>query len=366
MKHLKYKILIIGCLFVFTTSCETDDIEPKHIDDSLFWVSFTETTLSVSENDPTLITARVALSAATQSTEVPLTYSVTSPDGAVEGTDYTLPAGFGSATIPAGKHFIDLQMATLINDDIVEGDKTLVFTIDTAQNFNVGLPNTKDGNTYTLVIKEDDFTFIKGTSFEEPAGGTGYTDLETNEFDHDLTNNPGDASVDFVSMGGEIGFDATFVATRVFNTPNGLDDEAIGVLNTPPFGVASFTNGGQGYSFSDTDGIIQVTFDSVDLSGFAESFVSLDVFVVNTSYETTSEAPDAVRISVIADGQTFSMLDLEADNPAKDFANYAGLGIWQELQLDLTGFDSAQLVVEVDVNVNGEGVILDNIRFLGL
>ncbi len=365
MKKINFISFLIICFVILATSCENDDIESKELDSSLYWVSFADVNISAVENTVGIITAKVSLSADTQNTDVPITYSVSSPDGAVDGVDYTLPAGFGNAVILAGEHFVDIELATLINDDLVEGDKTLVYTLESAGNFNVGLPNTGSGNTYTLTIKEDDFTLIKGTSFEEPVGGTGYNDAVTQDIDHDLTNNPGESPVDYVSTGGEIGFDAIFISTRVFNTPNGLVNEPIGVLNPSP--GLPFTDGDQGYGFADNDGTIRVTFDTVDVSGFTESFVSLDVFITATSYETSSQAPDKVKIYVIADGgEVLDILDLEADNPDKELDNYPFQGVWAEQKVDLTGFTTAQLVIEVDVNVNSELILIDNIRFLGL
>jgi len=371
MKNINLISIILICSLLFITSCENDDIEPKELDDSLFWVSFTSSNLSTVESSPNVLIAQVGLSASSQNTDVPITYSVSSPD-AEEGIDYTLPADFGSAVIAAGEHFVEIELATLINDDIVEGDKTLIFTLESAGSFNIGLPGTQTGNSFTLIIKEDDFSLIAYTSFEEPFGGTGYTDLVTNDVDHDLVNNPGDASVDFVSTGGELGFNATFISTRVFTAPNGLADEAIGVLNAPNL-ASSFTDGVKGYSFSDTDGIFRVTFDAVDLSGFTtQVFVSLDLYLNDTGYEITTSPvtgdPEADNLSIYAivdGGEKVDMIDLIAEGVTNEINDF-NKGEWQELTLDLTGFSTAQLVIDVDVSSNTEGASIDNIQFLGL
>ncbi len=283
----------------------------------------------------------------------------------------TVPANFEVST-----DTISFTSSATLNYTEIEGNPTniyvrfvptLIGVISEAITHNsTGAPSV---NLTVTGTGEDPSVTIAYTSFEEPTGGTGYTDLITQDITHDLVNNPGDAPVDYVSTGGELGFDATFISTRVFNTPNGLADEPIGVLTSSP--DTSFTDGVQGYGFADTDGIIEVTFDSVDITGYTQVTLSLDMFIRNTGYEFTSQAPDRVRITAIVDGGTvLSVVDLEANETnagmPNDLDTYSGLGMWTPLTLDLSGNSSVQLVIEVDTNFNSEVVLIDNIQIKGL
>ncbi|MCF6348546.1 MAG: hypothetical protein L3J20_09645 [Flavobacteriaceae bacterium] len=293
----------------------------------------------------------------------------------------TVPANFEVST-----DTISFSSSATLNYTAIEGNPTNIYvrfvptfigTIsETIVHNSTGAPSVNFTVTGT---GEDPSVTIAYTSFEEPTGGTGYTDLETQELSHPLNNNVGDAPVDFTSTGGELGFDSNFVATRIFNSPNGLDNEPIGVLDGIPTGSPSpssglptaFTDGNQGFGFGDTDGIIEVTFDSVDITGYTQVTLSLDMFIRNTSYEFSSSAPDRVRITAIVDGGTvLSIIDLEANETNAGMPNdldiYSGLGMWTPITLDLSGFTSVQLVVEVDTNFNSEVVLIDNIQIKGL
>jgi len=370
MKNLRiylYITLMVG----ITTSCF------EEFDGGLkenFWVSFEADAISISESESGNISTNLLFSASPQSSDVTLTYSISSPNGAENGTDYTLPPESGSVTIPAGKTSVEfVLLESVINDDIIEGEKTVVFTLESAGEFGVGFPGP-DGNkkTFEVRIQEDDFTVIAFTSFEEPFGSNNYVDLINNDVDHDLVNNDGQSSIEYTSIGGELGWDATLLSTRVFTTPNGLNDH-IGVSNDAAT-TGTFTDGVQGYRLEDTDALIRCTFDAVDISAFTTAFVRLDIFLKSTTYEANPGAvtglvePDNIKVYLVVDGgQRVELYTADASDPDPSRnINEVSQGVWNEHSVDISDFTTATLVIEVDTNSNAEGAIFDNSQFLGI
>lgn len=194
-------------------------------------------------------------------------------------------------------------------------------------------------------------TIIAQTSFEEPTAGGTYTDTGDPSVDHDLTNNPGEAPVDYISTGGELGFDSRYVNTR---GSSGLTDgDRVGVIDDAGSSGA-FTDGAQGFQLSDTDGQMVTAFDAVDISGTSAPFVGLDVFITDTGYESD----DAVRIYA-TDGTN------EADLLNLTDAALEGRGTWAFVQADVSGLTAGTvtLIIEVDTNSGAESVYIDNVRF---
>jgi len=368
-KIIKY--IYIPLILLIMSACFE---EYDRILEESFWVSFKTIASTVSESESGNITATVVLSGAAQASDVQVNYSVSSPDEAVADVDYVLPDDSGSFTIPAGELVVEVVLLeSVINDDIIEGTKTVVFTLESAGSFGVGFPGP-DGTrkTFELKIQEDDFIVIGFTSFEEPFGSNNYIDLINNDVDHDLVNNDGQSSIEYISTGGELGWDATLISTRVFTTPNGLNDH-IGVSNDPST-TGAFTDGVQGYRLEDTDALIRCTFDAVDISTFTTAFVSLDIFLKSTTYEANVSAvsgvvePDNIQVYVLVDGGErldIYIADASEADPEKNI-NEVSQGVWNEHSVDISSFTTATLVIEVDTNSNAEGAIFDNIQFLGI
>lgn len=333
--------------------------------DEAFWVYFQESSVSVNESQTGEVTAVVTL-ASDLASAATITYSIVS-EGAVEGTDYTLPAESGSITIPAGQSSVNVVLLeSVIDNTVIETDKKLTFTLQSAGNFSIGFPGSGEGNTFTVTIKEDDFTQLGYSSFEEPEAGDNYVDPLGANNDHDLVNNPGQNSVDYTSSGGEIGFNAIFLNTR--DISSGLSDD-VGVTDEVS-SVGSFVDGSKGYSLRDTDGNIQVTFDPVDISGFTTTFIRMDWFVLDSNYEGAPDADDTgndeFRIYVVDvdTGNEINLIDVDGDQLEIQYSDT--FGTWSELRMDLSGVNNAQLVIEVDTNVDSEGIYFDNVQFLGL
>jgi len=270
------------------------------------------------------------------------------------------------------------SMLTLDYTMLNSAEKTIYVRFSPDEN-----PGSKSGNvTHTSglapvinialsgIADDVSFTTVAFTSFEEPMAGTGYTDLVTNEFSHDLVNNVGDASIEYTSAGGEMGWDATLIASRLFGSPNGLADEPIGVTQGLNDGL-DYTDGIQGYRLEDTDAVIRLTFDLIDISTFDLVIVSMDMFIKNSTYEVSTGAvtglpePDRMRVYVIgAGGEEVDLFNKTAGDAADDL-NDSIKGVWSEIRADISGLGSATLVIEVDTNFNSEGASFDNVKILG-
>jgi len=192
------------------------------------------------------------------------------------------------------------------------------------------------------------------TSFEEPATGGKYTDTLGDSTDHALINNDGEASVNFTSVGGEMGFQSWY-----FNTLNDVgltDGDFVGVTNFTS-DVGSFTDGTQGFQLSDTDGLMRVSFDTVWVAEYGDLTVSVDYFIKSTGWETS----DYFRIWALLNGT--DTLDIFNTN-GLDINDLGIEGAWQTATGYITG-DNQYMVLNVELQSNSgsEAVYFDNIHF---
>ncbi|MFG0328438.1 MAG: hypothetical protein ACF8PN_00950 [Phycisphaerales bacterium] len=200
-------------------------------------------------------------------------------------------------------------------------------------------------------------TEIASTSFEEPPvfDGIQYVDLGDPLLDHPLVNNPGEPFVEYATVGGEMGYTAFYTNTR--NDVGLTDGDFVGVTNFTGT-VTAYTDGDNGYQFQDADGLMTVTFDEVDLTGFATAAVELDAFIRETGWEIE----DRIRIWVVADGSTdIDMLNTEGS----DIDDLGIEGSWITYSADLTGFATATLKIELDSNSSSEEMYIDRVVFFG-
>jgi len=196
----------------------------------------------------------------------------------------------------------------------------------------------------------DESATIAYTSFEEPSTGGQYQDTGDAGVDHALENNAGQADVNYTSTGGELGFSSYYYATG----SNGLTDgDYVGVTSFTG-AVGAYTDGAQGFQMQDTDGIMELVLDAVDVSAGGVT-LTLDYFPQSTGWETG----DRIRIWVVADGGEVDLVDT-------DYQDIDGLGIegqWNIASLDLDGYDTAELHISLQSNSGSEGLFLDNILF---
>jgi len=255
----------------------------------------------------------------------------------------------------------------------IEGNPTLVyvrFSPTVVGPISESVTLTSDGaaaGNITVTGTGDAFVVIAFTSFEEPTIGVDYVDTELNNVDHDLVNNSGQNVVDYTSTGGEIGYDATFVFTREYTTPVNMDLNGVVSELTE---VGTFIDGAQGYKIMDAEGLYKLTFDQVDITGFSSVSLTLDLFINESTYEVstyggTVDVADAIRIYVIVDGGVELDLFNEDANGNLDDDILVLKDIWQELEIDLTGYTTVKLVIETDTNITSEGFFIDNLKIKG-
>lgn len=276
MKKFKIYLTMLLLTMVAVSCFEENDFT---IPDEFAWVGFEKSSFNIGEDSGDDVTATLIVSSATLSSALNLTYTVTSSD-ALEGIDYSLPSGTGSMTVPAGSNTVDIVLIeSVLNNDNVTGDRTVVFEITDAGGLNFGGPDGQFKATVTVVLAEDDFTQFGYSSFEDvDVTGLGYEYTRPGGPDPALVNNPGDAPVDFVATGNELGFDSSF-------DPNDVGDdggEIIGVSNgdfsAGGDGVYTIQYGSQAYSSSDLDGTLEIVFDEVTIPG-GTTVIVLDMAV---------------------------------------------------------------------------------------
>ena len=202
---------------------------------------------------------------------------------------------------------------------------------------------------------------IAYTSFEEAPvfPNVQYVDTLGADTDHPLTNNPDQPYVEYVGAGGELGFTAFYTNTR--NDVGLTEGDFVGV-NDFVGTVGAYPDGLQGYQIGDADGLMTVTLDAIDLTGFENVALTVDVFVTETGWETDSPAADRVRVWVEVDGGNF--IDL-LNSGGNDIDDQGIEGVWNTYAADLNGYSTVTLKFEVDSNASTEVVYFDNVHVNG-
>ena len=177
-----------------------------------------------------------------------------------------------------------------------------------------------DDVTISLTGEEASFVDFVSSGFEDvdlTGLGLSYTKSGLAE----LNNNPGEAPVDFIATGSELGFDSSF-------DPNDIGDdggERIGVggvtnlfdINDDLDSVAFAYNGGsQGYHTSDLDGTLEIVFDEVTIPASAQH-LEFSMAVYLTSFEGNYDAGEGVELV---------WRTSEGDTPLIDIEDLLGTG----------------------------------------
>lgn len=231
-----------------------------------------------------------------------------------------------------------------------------------------------------LFIGAVSFAQVAGTSFEEPEAISGkYFDTEDPNVAHALLNNADQPILNYVSVGGELGFLSFYVP---YDTPDvGLTDgDFVGVSSFTPSADVLFTDGENGFQMNDLDGNMIVEFDQVNLTGVSNPTVSLDFLLsindnpVNGNYEgdgTVNESSsDRLRI-YIKDITNNTEIDLfnSTGSDLDDFVPMSGGEYqlqWQTATATLLPNTTVQLVLEGRTNASAENFWFDNIVFDGV
>ncbi len=217
-----------------------------------------------------------------------------------------------------------------------------------------------------LIIVQSAAGQIASTSFEEPLSISGsYTDTGDPSMAHSLLDNSNEPLVNWVSAGGELGYQAYYVP---------YDSPGVGLTDGDPVGVSdsvatigNYSDGAQGYRMSDCDGNFILEFEPVDLSGVTNPQVFIDFFIAATGYEgdgtENASGSDRLRIYVkdLSLGTEVDVLDTTG-NDIND------LGIedsWITGMALLNENSQVQLVIEARNNSAAEAFFFDNVRFEG-
>ncbi len=356
----KYTYIIVAIVSLVSTGC-FDEYDGT-VEIATPWAHFELGSISAGEDIGTAVTGTLFLSGPPPVEDVVVPFLITTEDELVEGTDYIQPNT--SFTVPAGQNRITVNLLDgIVNDDTPTGNRSLTITLQDSDVVLGGLPGpNRESGSITISIGEDDFTQLAFTSFEEPVGlDVDYQDTGDPAISRELQNNPGQAPVQFTSTGGELGFRTFYTSTGGEGSTDGDD---LGVTTKTSL-VGTYADGVQGYYADDTDGVIDVVFDEVDISGATVLQFRFQYLLNSTGWETE----DIITATLEAgDGSTLTVLSLDGD-----IIDDTGLDpdphIWHQVVIDaseLIAGGTVQLTLRVQTNSGNEEVYFDDIVFEGI
>jgi hypothetical protein len=210
---------------------------------------------------------------------------------------------------------------------------------------------------------------IAFTSFEEVdlTGVSGnYTDTGSNTTAHNMSNNAlPEPPIDTFPNPSEMGMDARYVP---YDSPStGMTDGDILGVSDYIGNVGAYTDGTQGYKFSDTDGTFELYSDIIDISGHNDVIFTMDYFINSTTYEgdgTQNNLTDD-RMSIIA-YNTLGDSQIILETAGSDIDDLGIEGVWYSgnINIDPT-WNTFYVVIRVQTNSNSETLYIDNLRLVG-
>ena len=364
-----YFIMMLGCL---VSGCFD---EPENtIDNDTFWVSFQNISVRFDENQKTPLQATLLLSDTPPAEDVVIPFVVFTEGGIRNGSDFY--QSFSSFTIPAGRNVVVVNVLDSIRDDQVPtGDRTLTIELVDTKRYSAGLPGDDRGNSRLVVtIAEDDFTTFSETSFEEVptlATTTSYNRPGTTE----ISNQAGGPPVDFVAIGDEIGFDASFASDDLDEGETGnenlgvVSNAAIAATGDPDF-ETTFQLGEQGYVAADLDGRLEILFDESEISESISELVIEVTFYININ--TTMETEDGLEIFYVVDGSRGEpILSFRGDNSRQTVLDETGSvvqGFWVTKvgKIPREKWVNGQMMATIRTGGDTELIMLDYIALKGI
>ncbi len=178
------------------------------------------------------------------------------------------------------------------------------------------------------------------------------------------------------SGGSDLGFNSFWFATRS-NLAGPVDGsesgDFIGVNsfsgsnapNTAADGSSVSAGSQHNFEFNDTDGRVDLVFDSVDLSAYSNRQVSFDYWVSPTGFESTDTFSAKISDD-LGNTHTFvSLADSDLESAPGDDVDGTS---WANATLDLESlssfnFSALTLTVSADTNAGSENIFVDNILF---
>lgn len=205
---------------------------------------------------------------------------------------------------------------------------------------------------------EYDYQLIAYTSFEEPQGyDVDYVDTGDPSVDHELVNNPGQAPVQYTSVGGELGFRTFYISTGGIGATDGDD---LGVTTKTSI-VGEHLDGVQSYYADDTDGIIRLVLDPIDVSNLSQLKISLG-YLMNYGFDPD----DFIKIYVENEDTRLYLLNVNGtDIVAQGLDDQK----WRIIEANLNaliGPKPINIVFEVETDSSSEEVYFDDIKVFGV
>ena len=358
---MKYLIYLLVFTAISLVSCFEE--QEFSVTDEVNYLAFVPVEATALEGTDTEVTVEIIYAGGALSSAIPLTISLETT--ATEGVDYTLSEALSTLSIPAGEFSTTLTI-TILDNDLSFGPRSLILSLTEVGDFKVGYLGAEAGSTFSLQIVEDDATTFGYTSFEEPTAGlvNNYPSQDGVE----QVNVPGENSVDFVSTGGEMGFNSSYVAGEEGGADSGL---LFGVSKFTSdteweYDLGSFTDGSQAYSTSDADGLMEIVFDELTIPESTNLLqVSVDLWFSVSTWEEDDEFDFIWRS---ADGDEL-ILSLRSDGVAMtDSPDGTGNVIvdkWTSFVADISDIKSGRLVIQIGTDSGSEIAFIDNISITG-
>jgi len=363
---MKKLVLILPFILIFT-SC-FDELS-FNIPDENSYVAFNNSVTTVSEGVDQSTDIKIIYSGPQLNNDLQVPVNIIPSDGqdAEEGVDFTISDGLDSITIPAGQASTVITIE-IINNDIAAGPRDIVLELGNVEGHELGLLGSGDAKSARVTILEDDFNTFGFTSFEEPEAGeiNNYSSSNGTE----QTNNPGENPVDYTSVGGELGFNTSYVPGQEGGADSGL---LFGVTKFTAdanweYDIGSFADGDQAYATSDADGLMEIVFDEITLPNNSSFLiVDLQTYFVSASWESDDEFDvfwrtedgDELIISLRAN-------DNEEMTDSPDGSGNVITDQWTLLQGNVENIKTGRLVIQIGTDSGSEICFIDDIIIKGI
>ncbi len=367
MKRIILKIILFPFFLIFSACFEEQEFQ---IPNEFSYVAFQEPDLSVLEgdNDNTELALTLIYSGPPLSNPLSVPIIIEVPEGmsAENGVDYVIDGESSAITIPAGEAEATLTIR-ILNNDIAVGPRELVFSVGSVSGLQTGYLGNEEGRTTTITIREDDLIELAYTSFEEPTAGS------INNFASQdgvvQINVPGQNPVDYVSVGGELGFNSDYVEGEEGGADDGLLF-GVSAFAADPFweyDTGGFPDGSQAYSTSDADGLMEIEFDEVTIPVETELLqVSAQLWFSNSSWEDDdeidffwrSEDGDELILSLRSNGESMT------DSPEGD--GNVIVDVWTLFSTQVENIKTGKLVIQIGTDSGSEICFIDAISVKGI
>ena len=357
----------IVLIFIILVSCSSDDFDVAPNDQFMVAIPSSASKGIVFENQAEGIQLPIRIVGHLVNSGT-ITVSITPQADVQYGTDFTTePDGSsGSVTLNISEGSASAVLSVFPSVEAgFNTDKLINFKLESVSG---GLFLATESVDYELAIQDESLNvdILAFTSFEEPAAGdvNNYSAPDSTF----LPNNPGENSVDYVSTGGEMGFDTSYLPGEEGGEDTSLIFGVTNVTNEPDeYNIGAFFNGSQAYVTSDADGLAEIVFDEVEIpSKFNSLKVRLSVYFVDASWEDDDEFDvfwrtedgDETLMSFRSNGE------LMTDSP--DGTGNVLVDDWFTFNRDVTNMKKGRLVIQIGTNSGSEYAFIDDIVIGGV